>query len=119
MATCEDYPCCGHTPDDPCSPQPYDAPGYYDVTRPGNEHALCDHESGECYAEDIDGDDELEFDPDLLPNCVHLDHVARNRNHGRFVDCAGCGVELGTWDYTGDDYRIKITLHPAVSVNLG
>ena len=23
---CEDYPCCGHTPQDPCGPQFYDTP---------------------------------------------------------------------------------------------
>lgn len=45
---CEDYPCCGHTPDDPCERQPYDEPGYYDTSRPGNEHALCEHEFGLC-----------------------------------------------------------------------
>jgi hypothetical protein len=27
---CEDYPCCGHTDLDPCSPQEYDKPGYFD-----------------------------------------------------------------------------------------
>lgn len=48
MAYCEDYPCCGHTPEDPCERQPYDEPGYYDTSIPGNEHALCDHEVGEC-----------------------------------------------------------------------
>lgn len=48
---CEDYPCCGHTPADPCEPQAYDAPGFYDTTRPGNEHALCDHEAGDCQVE--------------------------------------------------------------------
>jgi hypothetical protein len=48
MAYCEDYPCCGHTPSDPCERQPYDEPGYYDTSRPGNEHALCDHENGDC-----------------------------------------------------------------------
>lgn len=63
MAYCEDYPCCGHTPQDPCERQPYDEPGYYDTTIRGNEHALCDHENGECdveddYEEDEDDDDD-------------------------------------------------------------
>jgi hypothetical protein len=49
---CEDYPCCGHTNDDPCGRQPYDEPGYYDTTIRGNEHALCDHENGECDVEE-------------------------------------------------------------------
>ena len=61
MAYCEDYPCCGHTPQDPCERQPYDEPGYYDTSRPGNEHALCDHENGEC---DVDYDDFEEEDED-------------------------------------------------------
>jgi hypothetical protein len=27
---CEDYPCCGHTPQDPCERQDYDKPGFFD-----------------------------------------------------------------------------------------
>jgi hypothetical protein len=57
MAYCEDYPACGHTPLDPCERQPYDEPGYYDTSIPGNEHALCDHENGEC---DVDYDEDYE-----------------------------------------------------------
>jgi hypothetical protein len=50
---CEDYPCCGHDDQyNPCARQPYDEPGYYDVSRPGNEHALCEHAEGFC---DVDG----------------------------------------------------------------
>lgn len=49
MAQCEDYPCCGHTAQDPCEFQPYDAPDYYDTTIAGQEHRLCDHENGDCY----------------------------------------------------------------------
>jgi hypothetical protein len=56
---CEDYPCCGHTPEDPCAPQWYDEPGAFDTSRRGNEHAFCDHENGEC---DVDYDED-----DLLP----------------------------------------------------
>lgn len=60
MATyCEDYPCCGHTPEDPCSQQWYDRPGAFDTSIPGNEHALCEHEVGICNVEpDFDDDDE-------------------------------------------------------------
>ena len=54
---CEDYPCCGHTPDDPCERQWYDEPGAFDTSRPGNEHALCDHENSICEVE-LDDDDE-------------------------------------------------------------
>lgn len=57
---CEDYPCCGHTPLDPCEPQWYDAPGAFDVSRPGNEHALCDHQAGICEVEEPDPDDDDE-----------------------------------------------------------
>lgn len=51
---CEDYPCCGHTSEDPCERQPYDEPGFFDTSIPGNEHALCDHESGDCAVDDYD-----------------------------------------------------------------
>lgn len=60
MSYCEDYPCCGHTPDDPCERQPYDEPGYYDTSVPGNEHALCNHEEGECNVDYYDDDDDLD-----------------------------------------------------------
>jgi len=63
MSYCEDFPCCGHTPQDPCDRQPYDEPGYFDTTISGNEHALCDHENGECnvdYDEPECEDDEHE-----------------------------------------------------------
>lgn len=52
---CEDYPCCGHTPQDPCERQWYDEPDAFDTTK--NPHALCDHENGDCdvdYYEDED-----------------------------------------------------------------
>lgn len=55
---CEDYPCCGHTPADPCEPQWYDEDGAFDLTR--NPHAFCDHEEGFCDAE-YDEPDECEY----------------------------------------------------------
>lgn len=61
MAYCEDYPCCGHTPEDPCDRQWYDEPGAFDTSRPGNEHALCDHPNGEC---DVPEPDPEEQAPD-------------------------------------------------------
>lgn len=64
MAYCEDYPCCGHTPQDPCDPQPYDAPGYYDTSIPGNEHALCEHEAGFCDVDDNEPEEEEEEEDD-------------------------------------------------------
>jgi hypothetical protein len=56
---CEDYPCCGHTTEDPCGVQWYDAPDAFDTTV--NPHALCDHENGDC---DVWEDDEDEDDED-------------------------------------------------------
>ncbi len=51
---CEDYPCCGHTPYDPC-----------DWSPPSGEHANCDHENGVCEVADyFDNDDEPEDEPD-------------------------------------------------------
>ena len=49
MSYCEDYPCCGHTPQDPCGKQWYDEPDAFDTRK--NPHALCDHENGECDVE--------------------------------------------------------------------
>lgn len=59
---CEDFPCCGHTPQDPCERQWYDEPDAFDTTK--NPHALCDHENGEC---DVDWDDEPDDDEDDSP----------------------------------------------------
>jgi hypothetical protein len=58
MPRCEDYPCCGHTDADPCDEQWYDKPGAFDTSRPGNEHALCDHQNGDCDVDDYLDDDE-------------------------------------------------------------
>lgn len=43
---CEDYPCCGHTPLDPCTRQWYDHPDAFNTRI--NPHALCNHEEGDC-----------------------------------------------------------------------
>ena len=63
-AYCEDYPACGHTPDNPCARQWYDEPGAFDTSRPNNQHALCDHEAGICEVDPPDEDD----DPDDTPH---------------------------------------------------
>lgn len=55
MSYCEDYPCCGHTPQDPCSKQWYDDPKAFDSSV--NPHCFCEHEYGMC---DVDYDDEEE-----------------------------------------------------------
>lgn len=49
---CEDYPCCGHTDQDPCERQWYDKEGAFDISV--NEHAFCDHENGICETDDED-----------------------------------------------------------------
>ena len=38
--------------------QPYDEPGYFDTSIPGQEHRLCDHENGECDVEEYDEEEE-------------------------------------------------------------
>ena len=58
MAYCEDHPCCGHTPQDPCERQWSDEPGAFDTSRPGNEHALCEHEFGFCDVPEYDEEEE-------------------------------------------------------------
>jgi hypothetical protein len=60
MAYCEDYPCCGHTPQDPCERQWYDEPDAFDTTK--NPHALCDHENGECDVDYYDEEEEEDED---------------------------------------------------------
>lgn len=55
---CEDYPCCGHTPDDPCTRQWYDS--YYSSDKYRtylNAHLYCDHEVGWCDAYNDDEED--------------------------------------------------------------
>jgi hypothetical protein len=55
---CEDYPCCGHTPQDPCTREWYDHPDAFNPRV--NPHCFCDHEIGcdvEPYEEDVDPDD--------------------------------------------------------------
>jgi hypothetical protein len=70
MAKCEDYPCCGHTDQDPCEPQWYDKPGAFDTSRPGNEHALCDHPNGVCEVDD----DDAELQHDLEEEKLQREH---------------------------------------------
>ena len=54
MPFCEDYPCCGHTPDDPCTREWYDDVDWHAYSA---KHAGCDHEAGfYCCDEDDDGD---------------------------------------------------------------
>jgi len=47
---CEDYPCCGHSENDPCDTQWYDAPNAFDTRK--YPHAFCEHEYGIC---DVEG----------------------------------------------------------------
>lgn len=57
---CEDYPCCGHTPLDPCERQWYDEPGAFDTRI--NPHALCDHENGDCDVDYDEYEDQEDYD---------------------------------------------------------
>jgi hypothetical protein len=75
MSYCEDYPCCGHTPADPCARQWYDEPYAFDTSV--NPHALCDHESGDC---------------DVEPCCDSC---------GAYDEC-DCGDEPDDYDYAND-----------------
>jgi hypothetical protein len=104
MARCEDYPCCGHTPEDPCGPQEYDRPNYYDITIPGNEHHLCNHEEGECQV-DEDEEDGPEMVP--CPTCKSDKEVTRHSSTGgadpydiSHLECKHQVVCLGP----GEDY---------------
>jgi hypothetical protein len=81
MSYCEDYPCCGHTPAAPCSREWYDEPGAFDTSRPGNEHALCDHANGDCDA-DFDFDDD-----DYCADCGEEPHP---------------GIECDNYDYANE-----------------
>jgi hypothetical protein len=61
---CEDYPCCGHTPDDPCTREWYDHPDAFNPSV--NPHCFCDHADGWCSVEEYEED----VDPDT---CEHGD----------------------------------------------
>jgi hypothetical protein len=53
---CEDYPCCGHTPQDPCD---YAGPTSEDILAdPARYHLGCDHETGHCDYEEYEDDDD-------------------------------------------------------------
>lgn len=58
MSYCEDYPCCGHTPEDPCERQWYDEPGAFDPRV--DPHVFCEHEFGICEADEYYEDEEDE-----------------------------------------------------------
>lgn len=89
---CEDYPCCGHTPSDPCARQPYDEPGYYDTSRPGNEHALCDHENGDC---------DVDYFEDEGEECPECGDFGLDVQSG---ECAFCGYVMGDEpEYVAED----------------
>lgn len=84
MARCEDYPCCGHTPEDPCERQWYDEPDAFNPTV--NPHCFCDHAEGWCNVDD----DGYEGDEDPR-TCEHGD--ASMRRDGKW-ECDLCGSPL-------------------------
>lgn len=47
---CEDYPCCGHTPDDPCNYKPHDWAN--------DPHLMCEHGNGYCEVAEREADDD-------------------------------------------------------------
>ena len=54
MSYCEDYPACGHTPQDPCD---YSGPTAEDMlAEPARYHVGCDHDAGDCRYEDYEGE---------------------------------------------------------------
>lgn len=65
MNRCEDFPCCGHTYDDPCGGSTYNP-----HTDP---HLYCDHEVGFCELPDSYDEDDVEPDEDWGE--VELEHV--------------------------------------------
>lgn len=75
MAYCEDYPCCGHTPDDPCGRQWYDEPGAFDPQ--ANPHCFCEHEYGICEVDEYD--DEITECPE---GCTDVEVVERGTTEG-------------------------------------
>jgi hypothetical protein len=55
-AYCEDYPCCGHTPLDPCN---YSGPTSEDMlANPYKYHLDCEHEAGYCQHDDEDDEED-------------------------------------------------------------
>lgn len=83
---CEDYPCCGHTPADPCSREWYDEPGAFDTTV--NPHALCDHENGEC---------DVFYDEDCCPECGSDEELCQH-NECAYC-CTPCNADDGLTDW--------------------
>ena len=83
MAKCEDFPCCGHTPDDPCERQWYDDPDAFNPTV--NPHCFCDHADNWCVVDDDGYEDDV--DPE---DCEHGD--ASQRRQG--WECDICGSLL-------------------------
>jgi hypothetical protein len=78
---CEDYPCCGHTPDDPCLRQWYDHPDAFNPQV--NPHCFCEHEFGIC--------DVYEYEDEVDPeDCEHGDASHR----GLRWECDACGSRL-------------------------
>jgi hypothetical protein len=55
---CEDYPACGHTPQDPCDPRSAGIPSSEDIKAdPARYHLGCDHNTGHCDYEEREDDE--------------------------------------------------------------
>ena len=53
---CEDYPCCGHTAQDPCTREWYDHPDAFNPLV--NPHCFCEHEYGICEVDEYDDEED-------------------------------------------------------------
>ena len=81
---CEDYPCCGHTAEDPCRRQWYDHPDAFNPRV--NPHALCEHEYGIC---EVEPD---EVDPE---DCQHSSvHRYARMSWGAWYECSYCDTMM-------------------------
>lgn len=58
-ARCEDFPCCGHTLEDPCDAV---IPDYSNRENQAKYHIGCDHEAGYC--EYLPDEEEEEYEDD-------------------------------------------------------
>lgn len=101
---CEDYPCCGHTPDDPCTREWYDHPDAFNPLV--NPHCFCEHEYGICDVEPYPDDP----DPD---DCEHGEAYY----HGARITCDLCGTPLMIVTDT-TPYAYPSTIIPGLMVEI-
>lgn len=88
MTYCEDYPCCGHTAQDPCD---WQGPTSDDMLAdPSRYHVGCDHEAGFCDYADRDDDDRFYGDPEgCIAAGIHGDNATMMDDES--WECDSCG----------------------------